>query len=205
MRTLRLLAVLPVAAAAVVLGTAAPGSAAGARNVTYAASWEFHGTGVTQTASALQLTDYAGTQYFDRVTGTPTRTESIVIGGQACTPGSSHQSGLSLYGDSTTWANMAVSTDPADAAGASVVVHCTYGGQVHRLSWGTFTANNGAFYGATKCVSLSRPTQTTFTLSASGTCTAEDVTLNTKVQVIARHPGPRDLPFTATITVPGLG
>ena len=200
MRSLRLLVVLPVAAAAVVLGTASPGTAAGAKNTTYAASWDFQGPHVTGAVTGFTLTDYVTDEYYDRVTGDPTGPGRVTAGGTPCALGSSHQANISLYGQFPTWANMPVN----GGSGARMTLGCTTAtGEVHRLSWGVRTAKNGSFYGRDDCLTLTRTSASTFTVSASATCLAHDVVLNTRVQVV-RDDGLRSLPFTAVLTATGL-
>ena len=186
-------------AAALVLGTPAAGSAAGAKSTTYAASWSFGGS-VAGAVSGLQLTDYATSAYYDRVTGSPSGGDQVTIAGSPCQHGNAYQSGLSLYGADEAWANMAVGT----AQGARVEIAClTANGEQHRFHWGNAKNRNGSYVlPSTNCVVLSRPTTTSFELTVPADCPAQDEIVNTRGTQLSA--ATYSVAFTSTVTVPGL-
>ena len=212
MRTVRLLVVLPVAAAAVVLGTAAPGTAAGsAKNTVHAASLAFGaGGGVAGTLSGAHLTDYVSGEYYDRVGGSPVDPERVVlqtpgdasVGDVTCRLGSAYQSAISVYGETKTWASLPLGTE----IGARVEIACLRNdGSQHRLHWGNRMASNGTYDTTltSNCVRLLRSSAQTFTLTATDACVVQDEVVNTRNRWVT-EPSYYGLAFTATLTVPTL-
>lgn len=195
--------------AALLVGAAAPGAAATAASTRYAATWTFHGDGVTGSAGAaggLQLTDYSGTTYYDRVTGSHAG-GNLSVGDALCGTASNAPTGVSLYGAQTDWAQMPV----LSTQGARVNVNCVIDGASHRFHWGNHGTSNGGYDSrkTTNCVTLTRTAVDTFTLTTaaagdrSGCAVTQDVVYDSRL----RQVGDEKLvliPFTATVTVPGL-
>lgn len=196
-RSVRSALCLAVAVGALVLGSAAPGSAASARSTSYAASWSSTGN-VSGNAGGLTLVDYAGTTYYDRVIGSPST--PLSVDGVACARGNAFQTGLSVYGADEAWAQMPVGS----TMGARVEIACLVNGVLHRYHWGNrVSANSGYLPGSCNCVTLGHPTTTTFSLTAGGAgCLAQDETQNSRGTQLSSSE--RDVPFSATVTVAGL-
>lgn len=198
-------AVIAAAVAATVLTTALPSSAGGksAKSTDYAAAWTFSeaspGEGVVANlARNMRLTDYQSSEYFDRSGGTPARNEdAVVVQGQSCKISSYYESGLTVYGQESTWAN--ATPGPQSVTGARMRLACTRGGEIHHLRWGVDEAHRN-------CLVLERTGASTWTLStgeAAGACPAQDEVVDRNGNTIRLS---EDVPiaFTATLTVTGV-
>jgi hypothetical protein len=206
MRRLLVAVLVTASAASALVGTATPGAAASAASTRYAATWTFDprtdGTPsvVADLRSGLQLTDYTGATYYDRITGSHSGS-SISVGGKSCRQAASDPTLVTLYGAETTWARMPV----LSSQGARVNISCVIDGAHHRFHWGNHGTPDAGYDNAktTNCVLLTRPAATTFTLDTSRCAVTQDVVYNGRLKQVGAEVTTL-IPFTATVTVPGL-
>ena len=185
------------------VGTAAPGSAGGARSTSHAGTWTFGSGSVSGTLSRdVSLTDYASAEYYDRVTATPGRGDKAVsIGDEPCKPGSYYTSGLSLFAEPTDWVQKVQPVETVTAG--RVRIACTDSdGVLHHFRWGSYT--DAAAQAAMKnCVVITRSDAQTFTISAPAGCQAQDEVVDKNGNTVGT-PLLSDIAFSATLHFPTL-
>lgn len=196
---MRALVVIPAVAALVAAAT--PASAGGATVTRTPVAAVFSGSvqaSLSTAVSRLSLADYASAEHYDRVVGGPGGSEFVTVGQDRCR----HDvrgglSGISVYGESTTWAAMPVHS----SMGARVEVQCRLSdGTQHVLHWGNRKNQDGTYaLPSSNCVVLTRTGDRTFTVSADAACTAQDEVINSRVQQVSV--AERSLPFSGVLTV----
>lgn len=211
---IRVAAFLTAAIPLLVLGTASPGSAGGATMTRWSADLSFTGPSVlatlTAAGSTTLLQDYAGEQYYDQGVAVPGKTEPLAIpvltGSGVCASGSTYVGKVSIYGKIASWSHLGINT----STGANVQVSCLTGGQQHKLYWGARMASGGSWVAGatTNCATLTRTSQTDFTIQVAAKtetawCPAQDTVVDSRMR-FTQDAIDRELPFSATLTVPGL-
>ena len=189
------------------LGTAAPGSAAGATMTKWKASMAFDGAvraSLTAGGSSTLLQDYAGDSYYDRALALPGRAEPLTVNGATCASGPAYVGQVSIYGAVPSWSHIIVGT----GIGGNVQISCkTSDGLQHKLTWGARLLSGGAWdsSGTTQCVQLTRTSGELFSVvvPADGNCKAQDAVVDAQMRFV-KPAVEVDLAFTATLTVPGL-
>ena len=206
LRPLLPLLLLTATTGAVLVGSAAPSTAAGADRKSYKTTATSSGAVVTTRLGSLELADYLAGTYTDRIIGSVGRHEALTVevpqkDGVLLTTRCSSAS-VSFYGKGLDWSNVAVPSD-----GSRLLLDCTYpSGEKHRFYWGMEHLGDYQFTDVTNCLVLTRSagaTTTTFTATTDGSCTAQDEVIDNRFRVLSSRPGLR-MPLTITFTVSGV-
>ena len=187
-----------------VLGAAAPGSAGGADRKSYKTVATSTGALDAPRLGSLELVDYLSGEYSDRIIGGASRSEVVTLHvpatpDTAAVTATCKSPALRFYGTGNDWANDAT-PDPAN-----LMLDCTYGGTKHRFWWGAVHNGDWTFDPAVpNCLEVTRTagTTTTFTATASATCTAQDEILDSAYRTVGSRKG-LVMPFRITFTVSG--